>query len=98
MKGDKVYSIIEKEFDGRLGLAVIQYLCEQVGIDKAKEITDEQINSLEGNAIMTKEFCQAMVRCARRIARECRFIDDIVPYLLNNYDHLSGRITQKREV
>jgi hypothetical protein len=89
MKGDKLRDIINEEFDGRLDLAVLQYLCEQVGIDKAREITDEEIEAIEGNAFMTQEFCQALVRCARRIARECDFIKDIVPYIVNNFRRLA---------
>lgn len=93
---NKVKQIINEEFDSRMGLAVIQYLCEQVGMDNAAKITDEEIAAIEGNAIMTQEFCQAIVRCARRIATECSFVGDIVPYLINEYPHLSGRITQER--
>ena len=93
---NKVHQIISKDFDTRMGLAVCHYLCEQVGIDKAKEITDEQIEGLEGNALMTKAFCQSMVRCARRIARECSFVNDIVPYLIDEWGHLSGHISQER--
>lgn len=96
MASEKVYNIINLEFDNRLDLAVLQYLCEQVGIDNAKEITDAEIDAIEGNALMTKAFCQAMVRCARRIARECDFIKDIVPYIVENFGHLTGHITQKR--
>lgn len=96
MASEKVYNIINKEFDGRLDLAVLQYLCEQVGIDRAKEITDAEIEAIEGSWLMTKGFCQAMVRCARRIALECDFIKDIVPYIVENFGHLTGHITQKR--
>lgn len=96
MAENKVYNIINQEFDNRLDLAVIQYLCEQVGIDRAKRITDEEIEAIEGNAFMTKGFCQAMVRCARRIALECDFIKDVVPYIVDNFGHLTGHITQKR--
>lgn len=93
---NKVKQIINEEFDSRMGLAVIQYLCEQVGMDNAAKITDEEISSIEGNGLMTQKFCQAMVRCARRIATECSFVGDVVPYLINEYPHLSGRITQER--
>ena len=96
MASEKVYNIINKEFDGRLDLTVLQYLCEQIGIDKAKEITDEEIDAIEGGAFISKAFCQALVRCARRIARECDFIKDIVPYIVENFGHLTGHITQKR--
>lgn len=93
---NKVAKIINEEFDSRMDLAVLQYLCEQVGIDRAKEITDDEIEAIEGNGLMTKAFCQSMVRCARRIARECSFINDIVPYMVKNFEHLTGHITQKR--
>lgn len=98
MSNNKVYKIINEEFDQRMGLAVIQYLCEQVGIDKAKEITDDEIEAIDGNALMTKSFCQAMVRCARRIAVECSFVNDIVPYIINEWGHVAGRVTKKRVV
>ena len=92
MSANKVDQIIREEFDSRMDLAVMQYLCEQVGIDNAKQITDAQIESLDGNALMTQSFCQAMVRCARRIARECNFINDIVPYMVENFGHLTGNV------
>jgi hypothetical protein len=93
---NKIAEIINEEFDIRMDLVVFQYLCEQVGIDKAREITDEQIEQIEGNSFMTKRFSQSLVRCARRIARECNFINDIVPYMVENFGHLTGHITQKR--
>lgn len=96
MKGDKVCEIIDEEFDNRLGLAVISYLLGQLGMDNAKEISDEAIEGIKGNALMTDSFSQSMVRCARRIARECSLIDDVIPYIIHEYGHLGGGITQKR--
>lgn len=86
---NKVAKIIEEEFDSRVSMCVLSYLFQQVGMDKAKEISDEQIEGLEENAFMTKEFVQSLVRCARRIARECSFTDDIIPYIVDEYGHLS---------
>lgn len=93
---NKVIQILNEEFDDRMGLAVIQYLYEQVGADNAREITDDEIDAIDGNAFMTKRFCQAMVKCARRIATECSFTKDVIPYLIDNYSHLSGHISQRR--
>lgn len=91
MTNNKVKQIIDEEFDSRMGLAVVQYLCEQIGMDNAKKITDEAISAIEGDGLMTKEFCQAMVRCARRIANECSFVNDVVPYLINEYGYIAKR-------
>lgn len=93
---NKVAKIINEEFDSRMDLAVLQYLCEQLGIDRAKEITDEEIEAIEGNGFMTKEFCQAMARCTRRIARECSFVNDIVPYMVDKWGNVAGRTTRER--
>lgn len=95
MRDNKVYTIIEKEFDQRAGLAVIEYLCG-VGIDRVKEITDDEIEAIEGNVFMTQLFCQSMVRCARRIARECSFANDVVPYLITEWGHLAKEKRSKR--
>jgi len=96
MKNNKVKEIINAEFDGRLGLAVISYLLGQVGMDNAKGITDKEIESVKGNAFMTDSFSQAMVRCARRIAQECNLISDVIPYIITEHGYLAGGITQER--
>lgn len=98
MANNKVKCIIKEEFDERMGLAVISYLCDQVGFETAGKITDEQIAKIEGNALMTAPFCQSMVRCARRIARECSFVNDVIPYLIDDWGHLGSGITKDRAV
>lgn len=45
------------------------------GIENVKEITDEQIEKLEGNGLMTQQFVQSLVRCTRRICSECKWIE-----------------------
>lgn len=40
-----------------------------IGHRNALEITDKDIEELEGNGLMTKEFVQALVRISRDIAR-----------------------------
>lgn len=70
----KIGKIIEEEFDLRMGNAVISYIMDE-GIENVKEITDEQIEKIEGNGLMTQNFVQSLVRCARRICNECEWTE-----------------------
>ena len=70
----KIGKIIEEEFDSRMGNTVVSYIMEK-GMSNVKEITDEQIEKLEGNGLMTAKFLQSLVRCARRICNECEWIE-----------------------
>ena len=68
----KIENIIEEEFYLIMGNVVISYIMDK-GIENVKEITDEQISKLEGNGLMTQDFVQSLVRCARRICNECEW-------------------------
>lgn len=57
-----------------MGNAVISYIMDK-GMSNVKKITDEQIKKLEGNGLMTQDFVQSLVRCARRICNECEWIE-----------------------
>lgn len=70
----KIGKIIDEEFDSRMGNAVISYIMDE-GMGNVKEITDDQIEELEGNGLMTQDFVQSLVRCARRICNECELIE-----------------------
>ena len=70
----KVGKIIEEEFDSRMGNAVISYIMDK-GIENVREGTDKQIEKLEGNGLMTANFVQSLVRCARRICQECEWTE-----------------------
>lgn len=80
--GYKVEEIIEKEFDARLSMAVVTYILDQ-GFEKLKEVTEEDILEVKGNALMTDRFVQAMVRAAVIICKECKMIEDFLPYIIN---------------
>lgn len=75
----KVYSIISKEFDTRMELGLFSYIFGK-GIENLREVTEDDIKEVEGNAFMTQEFCQQMVRCAVRISKECTF-PEIMEYV-----------------
>lgn len=49
---------------------VVTYLFD-VGFRNVMQITDEDIDELEENGIMTKEFVQDLVRTAREVANIC---------------------------
>lgn len=70
----KIGKIIEEEFDSRMGNAVISYIMDK-GIKNIRKIADEQIINLEGNGLMTQNFVQKLVKCARRICMECEWIE-----------------------
>lgn len=75
----KIGKIIDEEFNSTLGNAVISYIMDK-GMENVKAITDDQIDMFEGNALMTKDFVQSLVRCARRICVECKWIE-IIEYI-----------------
>ena len=78
--GMKVKRIIEKNFDCS-AMMVVQYLMDK-GIENLKEITEEDILTIEGNGLMTASFVQDLVRTASIIAKECEVVDDILPYIV----------------
>ena len=71
---NRIEQIIKNEFDSRMELAVITYLLE-VGTRQLKNVTEDDILKVKGNAIMTDEFSQALVRAAVKIAKEISEID-----------------------
>lgn len=81
--GEKVRDIIRNEFDSRLEMAVITYILDN-GFENLKEVTEEEILKVKGNALMTDRFCQALVRAAVRICKECNQIDDFLPFVVNH--------------
>lgn len=75
----KIGNIIAEEFDHRIETAVFSYIISK-GIDCLKGVTEEEIQELDGNPLMTKSFVQSLVRCGVRIAKECDEIE-IMKYI-----------------
>ena len=46
-----------------------------VTIQPMRKNMKQQIEKLEGNGLMTQDFVQSLVRCARRICNECEWIE-----------------------
>lgn len=70
----KIEKIISDNFDTRMEVAVLSYIIEK-GTEVLKEITEEEILQIKGNALMTDRFCQALVRTAVIIAKEFTTMD-----------------------
>ena len=71
---NKIRTIIEENFDTRLELSVLYYILE-AGTDQLKKVTEEDITQIKGDALMSNDFCQALVRTAVLIAKEFDTID-----------------------
>lgn len=76
MKNNKVKKIINEEFDFRIGNVIVSYIMDK-GMEFIKQITDEDINSIKENGIMSQNFLQSLVKCAKRICIECEWIEII---------------------
>ena len=80
--GEKVRDIIRKEFDEGMAMAVVTYILD-CGFEKLREMTEEDIRKEEGYAFISAEVCQAALRAAVRICKECNRIDEFLPYIVN---------------
>ena len=66
----KAREICNKTAKGIPYVMIISYILDK-GQAVISKITDEQIESLEGNAMMTKDFIQNLVRAAREVVLNC---------------------------
>lgn len=76
---EKIENIIKKEIGTNAEMMVLTYLIDK-GFTFCQNITDEDIAELDGNGLMTKDFVQCLVRCARELAKNVR-ITDIMQYI-----------------
>ena len=53
---NRVETIIKEEFDERVALMALAYTLGQLGMDNASEITDEEIEAIEGNPNIVENF------------------------------------------
>ena len=81
--GKKVEQIIREEFDSRMAMAVVTYILDE-GFEKLQKATEEDILDVKGDAFMTDRFCQALVRAAVRICKECHQINEFLPFIVNH--------------
>lgn len=75
-----MYNSIKKIYDktDRAIFSMAAAYLMDIGWNETKQITDEDIETrVEGNGLMTKEFCQDLVRVARDIAQACTSVEFI---------------------
>lgn len=72
----KAREICDKEARGIPYVMIISYILDK-GESNIVKITDEQIENLNGNGLMTEDFVKALVRAAREVVRNCKQ-DDII--------------------
>lgn len=72
----KAREICNKEARGIPYVMIISYILDK-GESNIIKITDEQIENLNGNGLMTEDFVKALVRAAREVCRNCTQ-DDII--------------------
>lgn len=72
----KAREICNQYAKGTPYVMIISYILEK-GQTMISSITDDQINSLEGNALMTDDFVKSLVRAARAVVKECNQNDII---------------------
>lgn len=66
----KAKEICDKVGYGIPYVMVISYILDK-GESVIRRITDEQINELEGNGLMTENFVKSLVRTAREVVNNC---------------------------
>lgn len=67
-KNQEISNLIAKDFDSRMEASVFSYILDN-GMERLKEVTEEEIISIEGNGLMTASFVQALVRTSVKICK-----------------------------
>lgn len=75
----RIETMIKKEMGSEYEMMVVTYIIDK-GYSYCQSITDEDIATLEGNSMMTQDFVQSLVRCARDLTNEFELID-IMQYI-----------------
>lgn len=68
-KNEEIRSLIAREFDTRLEAAVFTYILD-CGIEKLSKSTEDDIEKVKGNDMMSDSFIQALVRVAVEICKK----------------------------
>jgi hypothetical protein len=79
----KIDKIINKDFDSRLSIALINYIMD-VGFAHLKEKTEKEIDEEKSDcSFISDNVCKAMVRTAVRICKECTK-EEVLTYIRCN--------------
>lgn len=78
---------IENKYGSILFRTGLGYMMDK-GMDFCSNLVDEDIEKVKGNAMMTAEFVQDMIRCAKELS-QLSLWEDIIPYI-KEYIHVDG--------
>lgn len=70
MNNNKAKEICNRVGRGIPYVMILSYILEK-GQTVIEKITDEEIEELEGNGLMTQSFVQRLVKTAREVVRNC---------------------------
>lgn len=70
---------IENKYGSILFRTGLGYMIDK-GMDFCSNLVDEDIEQVKGNAMMTAEFVQDMIRCAKELS-QLSLWEDIIPYI-----------------
>lgn len=68
-KNEEIRSLIARKFDSRMEAAMFMYILDY-GIEKLSKTTEDDIQNIKGNAMMSDSFLQALVRVAVEICKK----------------------------
>ena len=74
-----MYTEIKKIYD-RVGTPIFNMATTHlmsIGWNTAEKMTDEQITKVEGNGLMTQDFCQDLCKIAREVAQNASPVEFI---------------------
>ena len=80
MSYEKILEIKRKTREDYFVMACSYFF--DIGYQAAKKITDEEIINVKGNGIMTKDFCEWLMKTAREIANVCESGIDLVQFCM----------------
>lgn len=74
---NKISELIAKEFDTRTEVMIATYIMDS-GYNELRQMPDEEIDKLDGNGLMTKDFVQALVRTSKHICEQFSIMDILI--------------------
>lgn len=83
MKENKILKL-EEQYGTMMVRMALSNMIDK-GMEFCSYITDDEIAELDGNAMMTKEFVQDLVRISKELASYSLW-DDIMPYIKEHID------------
>ena len=82
--GNKVRDIIKKHFGHMNHYSFVVIWIISYGWEAMKNMTEEEIEQMEGNDFISKELCKEITRTAVEICKTCSMFDDFLSFVKKN--------------